>query len=418
MYILYLYVLLFNLKYLTLPKWNELKILYNFHMDTILSLLIECCQIAPNSVELERLAGEITDWDALIALASRHGILPLAYHALREIPTVPAHIKEGLKEQNRQIAMHNMLMSAELLRIMGLLADHDIPALAFKGPVLSQMIYGDITMRQYGDLDILVDEKDLKRGVEILTHNGYTPLYHLNDKQFQAYQSIAHDFGLINQKNESIVELHWKLLSSEFIADIEHIDFFENASMYAIQGKQIQTLGLEKLLLYLCIHGAKHQWERLEWLVDIALLSQNQSIDWKKLIDLTHLTHSEKMVFSAYFLCHHLLQNPIHDEIKTNFNQPKIKKISQNLERHFIKHFTDSVNVSTKTKTISLIQFQLLYGAKNKMLFLLSLFKPTQLDYLSCTLPNKLLFVYYLVRPFNILKRWSKKLVLKTHKDR
>ena len=49
-----------------------------------------------------------------------------------------------------------MLMSAELIRIMKLLEKNDIKALAFKGPVLSQMVYGDITLRQYVDLDVLI----------------------------------------------------------------------------------------------------------------------------------------------------------------------------------------------------------------------------------------------------------------------
>jgi hypothetical protein len=50
-----------------------------------------------------------------------------------------------LKIAYTQIAQRNMMMSAELLKIMQLLEKNQIESLAFKGPSLAQMAYGDIT---------------------------------------------------------------------------------------------------------------------------------------------------------------------------------------------------------------------------------------------------------------------------------
>ena len=90
----------------------------------------------------------------LISLADKHGILPLVYKSIKEIAAqnenaIPPAFLAELKALYMRISQRNMLMSAELIRIMKLLKENNIEALAFKGPTLSQMAYGDITLRQY-----------------------------------------------------------------------------------------------------------------------------------------------------------------------------------------------------------------------------------------------------------------------------
>lgn len=392
---------------------------FNDELNNELKFLIACCHTDPSEEDKKFINNTIQNSkfsiQNLLALANAHGILPLVYKTIKKINT--DHLLEShndflsaLKAHYMSIAQRNMLMSAELIRIMKLLEGNGIEALAFKGPVLAQMAYGDITLRQYGDLDILIRPDDLYKGVEILEQNGYASAYPLNKQQFKSYSDIAHDYALINQKNYISVELHWRLLSDDFMVDIDTINFFKDTSKVTIQGINLNTLQLEELIIYLCIHGAKHQWERLEWLVDIAYLTHTQSINWKRLSELTYQIHSEKMVMSALFLCHNFLKTDFPHQIEMHFQEPVIQNVSKKLQIHFVKHFSDSLNTSVQTKTISMIQLQLLHGVKNKFLFLTSLIKPTQLDYLSYPLPSSLTFLYYFIRPFNIMKRWSGKL--------
>jgi|GEM_PF-579003 len=395
-----------------LPSFDQL--------NNDLKLLVTCCRIDPSEEDKKFINNAIQNSkfsiQNLLALANAHGILPLVYKTLKRLSEDnPNHssleqLLTELKAHYLSIAQRNMLMSAELLRIITLLKENNIEALAFKGPVLAQMAYGDITLRQYGDLDILIRPDDLYKGVEILEQNGYTSAYPLNKQQFKSYSDIAHDYALINQKNDILVELHWRLLSDEFMVDIDTIDFFKDTTPLMIHAKVLNTLQLEELIIYLCIHGAKHQWERLEWLVDIAYLTHTQSINWKRLSNLTYQIHSEKMVMSAFSLCRNFLKTDFPHQIEVILQEPAIQNVSKKLEIHFVKHFSDSLNTSVQTKTIALIQFQLLHGIKNKFLFLTSLVKPTQLDYLSYPLPSSLTFLYYFIRPFNIMKRWSGKL--------
>jgi len=78
-----------------------------------------------------------------------------------------------LRTQWQLIILYNRHLTAELVRLMGLLKAAGVPAVTFKGPVLAAMAYGSIELRQFSDLDILVRQTDLPRVAEILTAERY-----------------------------------------------------------------------------------------------------------------------------------------------------------------------------------------------------------------------------------------------------
>ena len=150
-----------------------------------LRFLIACCQITPSKDDahfIQNLLSEI-DYQQLIDIASRHGVLPLVYKTLKDLSqgdkgSIQDFLSE-LKPINMSIAQRNMLMSSELIKIMRLLEENHIEALAFKGPALAQTAYGDITLRQFGDLDILIREKDRSRVIDLLAREYSVSYTHL-----------------------------------------------------------------------------------------------------------------------------------------------------------------------------------------------------------------------------------------------
>src|SRR6202040_305868 len=51
----------------------------------------------------------------------------------------------------------------------------------------------------------------------------------------------------------------------------------------AIDGREVPALSLEDELILICVHGAKHFWERLVWIADVAaLISAKQPPDWSR----------------------------------------------------------------------------------------------------------------------------------------
>ena len=99
-----------------------------YPLSDTLKFLVICCQTDPTEDDITFihtfLATEALDTQALLDLAFQHGILPLVYKTLKTLQVdTPEHFLQELKSTYTQIAQRNMLMSAELIRIMKLLED-------------------------------------------------------------------------------------------------------------------------------------------------------------------------------------------------------------------------------------------------------------------------------------------------------
>jgi len=320
---------------------------------------------------------------------------------------MPNHVLHSMKSYNMRIVQQNMLMTSELVKIITLLDDNNIEAVPFKGPLLSHTAYGNITLRQYADLDILVDEDLLDQAVALLYQHDY--LY--DEKEYQHIinnKSIFHDISLT--KSSVSFELHWRLFSDEFTIDLNSINLKENLIEVSMANYKFKSFKNEMLIIYLVTHGAKHNWERVEWLLDIAKIIQNHSINWQELSQLMKRTKTEKILLSTLYLCHTILALQLPPEIIKQINKQKYLKLSKQFEELFYQDFRSLITQKVATKKISKIQYLLLDGFTNKSLFVLSLLKPTEVDFQVIQLPKSMKFLYYIIRPFNILLRWIKKI--------
>ena len=64
-------------------------------------------------------------------------------------------------------------LTGELLRLLDLFEQNQIPAVPYKGPALGVAIYGKLSLRQFADLDILIPEKDVWKATDLLINRGY-----------------------------------------------------------------------------------------------------------------------------------------------------------------------------------------------------------------------------------------------------
>ena len=78
----------------------------------------------------------------------------------------------------------SLFLSSVLLDILYNLDEIGVKAIPLKGLVLSQILYGDVTVRDFSDIDILVDKKDIIKTREFPISGDYVPQFDLiNDQQ-------------------------------------------------------------------------------------------------------------------------------------------------------------------------------------------------------------------------------------------
>lgn len=177
--------------------------------------------------------------------------------------------KEFLPEKIRQLQT-----VSQFIGVTDLLRERGISFVPLKGPLLSYRIYQDAAVRFSHDLDILVDLENLEPAVRLLLENGYALVDGVIWPEKKIHKEMiiesAHHLGLHNKKLNLIVEVHWMLFPGmPFSPQKQQAIIRENLTEVGFAGRTFRVLNKEMELLFLLIHGAKHGWQRLKWLVDI-----------------------------------------------------------------------------------------------------------------------------------------------------
>lgn len=249
----------------------------------------------------EILAGKI-DSDRLFELAGYHRLGPLLYTRLSEgyPDALPVPFMERLRAKAEGLYRNNLLLTAELIRLLGLFSKNGIPALPLKGPPLAQKLYGNLALRPFADLDILVPPAYAARGSELLLTAGYKPKRALSSSQEIAYLYFQHDRTFENHATGGYLELHWHFFSRYVAFPLDRNRFWEELDRGAVGGIETLQLPPEEELIFLAAHGSKHHWAALGWVLDIArLIEVHAGLDWERVWSLARETGSERMVMLA-----------------------------------------------------------------------------------------------------------------------
>jgi len=241
-------------------------------------LLICCSRLRLDpacSLRVRGLLESPLDFDALLRSARMHGVLPLlGRHLLGEAGEALAPSERGcLEHAVREIAAWNALLAAELVRVVTLLAAAGILAVPFKGPVAAIAAYGNVALRQFSDLDVLVRVEEVDAAASVLIDAGYRAVDAERDGPI--LRRVGYYRGLVHTGFGVVIELHWRFGPAwfNFPLDLSHLD--ARLTRLSVGGVDLPVLGPEDTLLVSCAHGTRHLWARLEWICLVAEFERN-----------------------------------------------------------------------------------------------------------------------------------------------
>ena len=381
-----------------------------------LKFLVACCQAEPAHADVDFITFFLettpTAHHELIGLAGLHGVVPQVYKMLKRLSeekriTVGKELYAAFKAAYMQTARSNMLMSAELLRIMKLLEHNGIEALGFKGPALAQLAYGDITLRQFGDLDILVAKADALQAISLLESDGYVPEIMLSGSKKEAFFVSVNVLGLSHPSHGVRIEVHWGLLSKNYAVSWDMRKLLSRPGQVLINGSAIAVPPQTDHLLYLCIHGSKHLYERLEWITDVDRTVRMSLPDWEELLDAAGEKGVTRMVLLSLWLCRELFALPLPETVHAEMDRDKtVEALGQRIiTTQFGREATSSRSYGT---------FWLLWQMRERFVdrfrfTFYGLLLPKFDDFRYLALPKQLLFLYPLIRLFRLTMKYIKK---------
>ena len=372
-----------------------------------IELLLCCARIQPSSEisqQIQNLVQQSINWDFLLQTAARHCILPLLYQNLKTLcpEAVPKSVLSQFRIFFNTNAQHNLFLTQELLNLLKLFDEHDIPVIPFKGPVLAALAYGNLALRQFGDLDILVNERDYPRAEELLISQRYYPPPEQNTEWERCF---------VNYNRGVHVDLHRKLTPWYLPFSIDFEGWWERRETVFLLNTNVLSFSSEDLLIILCVQVAKDsQWraERLSKICDLAeLLHTHQDLDWKRVWQQCIKLGSKRMLLFSLYLASELLGTDLPEEILLKMQTDKIAQLAcvQVCEELF-----DNSRDGFEKRVFLMKLGRERWQDKIQYFFRIAII-PNEKDLVLLPLPRPLYFLYYLLRPIRLIGKYNIRLV-------
>jgi putative nucleotidyltransferase-like protein len=252
------------------------------------------------------------DWEFLLNFAEQHDLAALFFwNAQSFAGALPSSVVSRLRFCYEHNARKNLLLTQLLMEVYQLLHRAAIASIALKGPTLAAGIYGDLGLRQFSDVDLLVRRSDIPRAKELLLAAGFQSALQLTSTQERLHLRWDNEFPFHRGAQENILELQWRITPYFYAVDFDLEGQFERATSTGLGGIQCPTLCPEDMLLVLCVHGAKHAWTKLSWLCDIAWLVRTHHLNWDQIEHDAESLGIERILFVSLALTQHFYRTPL-----------------------------------------------------------------------------------------------------------
>lgn len=244
-----------------------------------LRLLLACTrwpQLPSDRDEIRSLLREELDADRVLALALHHRLVPLVAHTLSaaaqdDLPNAIQSLLDQLRQSAAANTYRGLRSLAEMRRLLHELESAGIPVRVLKGIPVAQTVFGDLSLRSVGDLDLLISEDHIVAADRVLRAAGYRGLFNVEGftpRRLAFYRTHWKDIAYSNPDSGSEVDLHWRCFRN---SEMPGADLCAASSSTQVHfgSFEVSTLPRTETLLYLCVHGTLDGWVYLKSLADI-----------------------------------------------------------------------------------------------------------------------------------------------------
>jgi len=310
-----------------------------------------------------------------------------------------------LTTEFRRNTVRNLYLAEELLRILKVVADQGILILPFKGPLLAQQAYGNLGLRVFLDLDLLIHPDDAGRGLELLASMGYRPNPHLEWVTPRSWTRWSTEIVLRNQ--ETYIDLHWRLLRDHYPIQLDPELIWRSVIPVEFGGLRVRSISPEVLLQVLAVHGGKHCWGHLSLVADVAwLLDAHPGFDWPALLGVAGKSGCRRPLLLAMALLKDIQQTELPAKVEDSIAQDQKLQL---LRARVWKRLTESPLPAPDTREFSFAAGLSERRTRTIGHWLGLLLNPTEAEWVSFRLPASLFFLYVPFRLCRLLRKYFRR---------
>lgn len=372
-------------------------------------LLLQAAQVRSKLEDADgaqALCQRIANWNGLVEMAQAHHITPVLYRYLTTTcaDAVPPKILTALKIYYHHNLTYNFVLTSQLAELVECFEAHDIRVIPFKGPTLAALAYGELGLREFGDLDIFVPQQDVPEALRLMATLGYEPKRPLTPQRETAFLRSENALVLKRSTDHTVVELHWRLAPKYLGFHLSDDDLWQWRVSTSPGQLTLCTFTPEILLLFLCVHGAKHHWDTLMWVHDIAQLVDVQpAIDWPLLLAQAETMGCRRLLWlSLKLACEDLGAVVPKDIWRSVQADPHLQPLAQQIRTQWF--------YMTPLQPLDQLRFHLRIRERwrDRIWYGVHLATtPSVADWSAQPLPASLTLFYVVLRPIRLLRQYG-----------
>jgi hypothetical protein len=288
-------------------------------------------------------------------------------------------------------AMRCDYLAACLFEILDTFKRERIPVLTIKGLITVATAYRDISLRAFGDLDLVVRREDVARSAAALERIGFAG---------KAWRAEAFGSGFFPDtsvdfsRDGIVLDLHWSLSADYFPFAPGDDDVWRRAIEIDLRGRPVLTMGGEDSILFHAFHGAKHGWSKLQQVCDLAYLCALETPRWEVLLASAARIGSRTMLLIGAALCRSLFAMEVPGPLAPALGEPRVTSLSRKVQRWLFEIREEGEFAEWRVALASIDSA----GGRARYL-VRRILSPKLSDYALMPLPRPLYPLYYVARP-------------------
>jgi hypothetical protein len=371
----------------------------------LLSVVAQLCVPIRDSEREARhirsLASNGPSWSAILETAADHCLVPLVSKRLLEFSgdALPAVWRDRFRHEFVAAAHRNLLMSGELVRVFRALERSGIQAVPFKGPALAQRAYGDLALRQFSDLDIVLPHSQIAQAhatLENLDCRSESAAAAITQNRIPGQYAYRSARGIL-------IELHTEKTMRYLPVPLDWRALGGRMETVLVGGQPLLTFSAEDTMMLLCIHGSKHFWTRLGWICDIAqLVESREGFDWTRAETIAHKMRCYRMWLLGLALAQDVFSAELPDAITEQIRrETRVMMLSERVQSHYLLSGESAIGAKERVRFRSASQDNFATSLRQLSVFAT---RPTDDDWNSHSLPRWAAPLYAILRPLRILR--------------
>ena len=365
-------------------------------------LLLCSARTAPDAARIKTLVNAGIDWRAFLDLATHYGLRLLVYRTLRTVcwDQVSSDIQTEWQEAYQSLTGKNLFITGELLRVTAAFQANEIQVAVMKGAVIAEMAYGDFTLREFNDLDLLIREADFSRAIELSQRLGYQPFWKYDNRKILRFMRHVGEYKLTSFALQTEIDLHWRVATKATALSPSVSDFPSGFQPVHIAGSTVLSFAPQDLPLYLAAQGGWDQWCDLRRICDLAeFLRRYPDIEWEPNLETARRLGGLRSMLTGLSLASVLLGAELPESI---VNRIRADQTVSRLVERTIQNLQRSWN-SAESVSRYLFQMNAKEGWRGKIALAYSiLMDRTAEDGSWIMLPRPLWWLYGLLRPLRM----------------